>query len=161
MVFVYSLARFMPTSDARSALRVGEALTDEDILATQTVMLDLRPHLAPGNYVSTVKRMMASDCYKLAAVWEDDVVRAVAGYRFMEMLYCGRILYVDDLNTDPRHRSRHIGKLLLDWLKDQALAAGCGQLHLDSGVQRETTHRFYFRERLTISAYHFRTLLER
>ena len=74
----------------------------------------------------------------------------------MEMLYCGRILYVDDLNTDERYRSQGYGRRLLDWLKQEAKEKGCDELHLDSGVQRGQTHRFYFREGLTINAYHFR-----
>ena len=36
----------------------------------------------------------------------------------------------------------------MDWLKREAKERGCVQLQLDSGVQREQTHRFYFRGRL-------------
>jgi len=75
------------------------------------------------------------------------------------MLFSGRILYVDDLSTDEQHRSKGYGKLLLDWLKAEAKAHGCEQLHLDSGVQRERAHRFYCREGLTICCYHFQTPL--
>lgn len=138
---------------------IEEAVSDEQILATRSVMLQLRPHIPPENYLTTVKRMMQSDGYHLAACRIDGVVRAVAGYRYMEMLYCGIILYVDDLNTDEASRSQGHGKELLDWLKAEARARGCAQLHLDSGVQRESAHRFYFRERLTVNAYHFRIIL--
>lgn len=138
---------------------IFEATSDEQILATRDVMLQLRPHIAPDSYLPTVRRMMENDGYHLAAAQVDGVVCAVAGYRFMEMLYCGRILYVDDLNTDEKTRSQGHGQTLMDWLKAEGRAHGCGQLHLDSGVQREATHRFYFRERLTISAYHFRVVL--
>jgi len=135
------------------------ATTDERILQTRDVMLELRPSLPADAYLATIRRMMASDGYRLAAVMERGVVRAVAGYRYMEMLYVGKILYVDDLNTDPRCRSKGYGKLLMDWLKTEAKANGCKELHLDSGVQREQTHRFYFREQLTINCYHFRVVL--
>ena len=138
---------------------VRKVSTDEQILATREVMRQLRPHLPLDDYLKTVKRMQQSDGYKLAAVFDEGSVRAVAGYRFMEMLYSGKILYVDDLNTDERHRSKGYGKVLLDWLKAEARAQGCAQLHLDSGVQRERTHRFYFREGLTINCYHFHTAL--
>jgi GNAT superfamily N-acetyltransferase len=138
---------------------IVEALSDEQILATRAVMLQLRPHIAPDDYLTTVKRMMQTDGYHLAACLADGVVRAVAGYRFMEMLYCGKILYVDDLNTDEMARSQGHGKELMDWLKAQAREHSCAQLHLDSGVQREAAHRFYFRERLTVNAYHFRVIL--
>lgn len=138
---------------------VRKVTTDEQILATREVMLQLRPNLPLDDYLKTVKRMQQSDGYQLAAVFDEGFVRAVAGYRFMEMLYSGKILYVDDLNTDERHRSKGYGKVLLDWLKAEARVQGCGQLHLDSGVQREQTHRFYFREELTINCYHFRVML--
>ena len=132
-----------------------EAITDEQILATCEVMRQLRPNIAPDDYLPTVRRMMQTDGYHLAALSDAGTVRSVAGYRFIEMLYCGRIMYVDDLNTDENARSQGHGKALLDWLKATAREHGCGQLHLDSGVQRESTHRFYFRERLTINSYHF------
>jgi GNAT superfamily N-acetyltransferase len=135
---------------------VGEALTDEAILDTRDVMRQLRPAIPPDQYLPTVRRMMQTDGYHLAALYESDRVRSVAGYRFMEMLYCGRIMYVDDLNTDEAYRSQGCGRALMAWLKAQARAHGCGQLHLDSGVQREATHRYYFRERFTINAFHFR-----
>jgi GNAT superfamily N-acetyltransferase len=138
---------------------VLKASTDEEILATREVMRQLRPNIPSEDYLATIRRMMQTDGYQLAALYEGGRVRAVAGYRFMEMLYCGKIMYVDDLNTDEQSRSRGYGKALMDWLKTEATARLCGQLHLDSGVQRENTHRFYFRERLTINCYHFRTTL--
>ena len=82
-------------------------------------------------------------------------VRAVAGYRVVEMLYCGRILVVDDLVTDASVRARGHGKALLTWLKDEGKRQGCGQVHLDSRVQREDAHRFYFREGFAITCFHF------
>lgn len=138
-------------------IRVQTMESDDDVLATWEVMRQLRPHIAEENYLPTVRRMMQSDGYRLTAVVQDGRVSAVAGYRFMEMLYCGRILSVDDLITDAHSRSRGHGKRLLDWLIALARTRGCDELHLDSGVQREHAHRFYFREGLTVNAFHFRT----
>lgn len=138
---------------------IVEAKTDVQILETRDVMRQLRPNIPLDDYLPTVKRMMQGDGYHLAALYADGLVCAVAGYRFIEMLYCGRILYVDDLNTDENLRSQGYGQALMEWLKAEAREQSCGQLHLDSGVQREAAHRFYFRERLTINAYHFHTNL--
>lgn len=135
---------------------VRKLTTDEDILAARGVMRQLRPQIPEADYLSTVRRMMQTDGYLQAAVFDGDAVVAVAGYRFMETLYAGKTLYVDDLNTDDTRRSRGHGKALMDWLKREARERGCVQLQLDSGVQREQTHRFYFREGLTINCYHFR-----
>jgi GNAT superfamily N-acetyltransferase len=141
---------------AKEDVSIVTATSDEQILQTRDVMLDLRPGVPVDGYLAMVRRMMASDGYRLTVVVERGVTRAVAGYRYLEMLYCGKILYVDDLNTDPQCRSKGYGRLLMDWLKKEARANGCRELHLDSGVQREQTHRFYFREGLTINCYHFR-----
>ena len=130
--------------------------TDEDILAARGVMRQLRPQIPEADYLFTVRRMMQTDGYLQAAVFDGDAVVAVAGYRFMEMLFAGKTLYVDDLNTDETRRSRGYGNALMVWLKREARERGCVQLQLDSGVQREQTHRFYFREGLTINCYHFR-----
>ena len=71
------------------------------------------------------------------------------------MLARGRNLYVDDLATLPDERSKGWGGRLFEWLEAEARRQGCAELHLDSGVQRGGAHRFYFRRRMTISAYHF------
>src|SRR6185436_20593510 len=124
---------------------IRKLTTDEDILAARGVMRQLRPQIPEADYLSTVRRMMQTEGYLQAAVFDGDAVVAVAGYRFMEMLFSGRTLYVDDLNTDETRRSRGHGKLLMNWLKREAKDRQCVQLQLDSGVQREQTHRFYFR----------------
>jgi len=148
-----------------------QEVPEADIASTFDVMVQLRPHLERGGYVATVLRMMAGG-FRLAAVREGvpagaeqaggraGRVVAVAGYRLTESLFAGRHLYVDDLVTGETERSRGYGKLLLDWLKAEARAAGCRELHLDSGVQRHDAHRFYLRERMHISSYHFRLSLD-
>lgn len=138
---------------------VREAVTDEEVAATYPVMRELRPHLSESEYPGKVKRMRESG-YRLAAVVEEGEARAVAGFRVQELLAWGKLLYVDDLVSAEESRSRGYGKLLLDWLADEARREGCGQLHLDSGVQRRAAHRFYFREGMGISSFHFSKILD-
>jgi GNAT superfamily N-acetyltransferase len=133
--------------------------TDAEILATFEVMAHLRPMLVRETYVARIRQLMASDGYRLTALSEDGTVRAVAGWRVLDMLYCGRFLSVDDLVSDPDARSQGHGKALLDWLKAEARREGCGHLELISNVVREGAHRFYFREGLAVDAFHFRVKL--
>jgi GNAT superfamily N-acetyltransferase len=140
-----------------SPATIQRAESDDQILATFDVIHQLRPHLVREDYVATVRRMMQSDGYHLAYVLDGNEVRAVAGYRFMEMLYCGRLLYIDDLVTDERARSGGFGKELLDWLKAEARDHRCREVQLISGVHRDRAHRFYFREGMTIQCFHFAT----
>lgn len=139
----------------RPALSIIRVRSDAEIDATRATMLELRPHLDPARYRETVRSLMTSDAYELVAALRGATVVAVAGYRILTMLYCGKLLHVDDLVTDPRYRSEGAGRALVSWLKQEAGALGCKEIHLDTRVQRDRTHRFYFREGLAITCFHF------
>jgi GNAT superfamily N-acetyltransferase len=117
-------------------------------------MRELRAHISAEEFVPRVRRQ-AQTGYRLAAVKDAGQVVAVAGFRISENLPWGRFLYVDDLVTHSAHRSRGYGARLLNWLKEFAATEGCAQLHLDSATWREDAHRFYTREGLLLSSYHF------
>ncbi len=133
---------------------IALAITDADIARCFPVMQQLRPHLVAADFVARV-RSMQREGFHLAFLESDGAVRAVAGYRYYDKLFSGKNLYVDDLVTDATQRSHGHGRALLAWLAAEARARGCTQLELDSGVQRHDAHRFYLRERMHISAYHF------
>jgi len=137
-----------------------EEIGPDRVAATWPVMRQLRPHLTEGSYVAMVERMRETEGFRLAAVVEDGQIRAVAGFRRLEMLYCGVILSIDDLVSDEAQRSSGHGKRLLDWLKAEARATGCGQVHLDSRLSRTDAHRFYAREGFETLGYHFVAYLE-
>jgi GNAT superfamily N-acetyltransferase len=135
-------------------MNIRLAQTDSDIARCFPVMAQLRPHLIASEFVVRVRRMQ-QEGFHLASLQDNAAVRAVAGYRYQDKLFSGRNLYVDDLVTDAAERSHGHGAALLAWLLAEARAHECAQLELDSGVQRFDAHRFYFRERLHISSYHF------
>src|SRR5688572_21205946 len=121
-------------------------------------MHQLRMQLVEGEFLGRV-RLQEQSGYQLAYLEEDGDVKAVAGFRYLENLYSGRVLYVDDLVTDSAGRSRGYGKALLGWLVELARSENCQTLELDSGVQRFEAHRFYLTNRMVISGHHFRLVL--
>ena len=133
-------------------IRLAE--TDEDIRRCFPVMLELRTHLKPDDFLPRVKRMQSAG-YQLAFLEDQGEVKALAGFRIGEMLARGKFMYVDDLVTGEKSRSAGYGARLFDWLAAYAKEQGCEQLDLDSGVQRFDAHRFYFKMRMHISTYHF------
>jgi GNAT superfamily N-acetyltransferase len=97
--------------------------------------------------------------YRVVAAFDpgEEEAAAAAGFRIADNLAWGRFLYVDDLVTRADARGRGHADALMTWVAEEAARAGCDELHLDSGVgpEREDAHRFYFRHRLRIAAYHF------
>ncbi|TPG45680.1 GNAT family N-acetyltransferase [Rhodanobacter glycinis] len=140
-------------------ISIGHMESDEQIAATYDVMRQLRPDLAHDTYVPAIRALMASEGLRLLALLDTGTVRAVAAYRIMNMLYCGSLLYVDDLVCDERVRSRGYGAQLIARLKSEGRALGCSEIQLISRVTREQAHRFYFREGFGIECFHFRAKL--
>ncbi len=141
------------------SIQLFHAQSDEQIASTFDVMQQLRPHLERESYVARIRQLAASDGLQLVALADEGEVRAVATYRIMDMLYCGRLLYIDDLVSDERERSRGYGAALMAYFKEQAKAQGCSEVQLISRTTREQAHRFYFREGFGIECFHFRSRL--
>jgi len=108
----------------------------------------------PAKYEAKMKRVFAGGARMCVAV-EGTVVTGVAVYRIYEDTFNGRQLYVDDLVTDEKRRSTGVGRALLSYLERKARAANLDNLALDSGTQRTEAHKFYFREGMAATAFHF------
>ena len=130
------------------------ATTDVEIKACYPVMQQLRPAYSEVTFLAQIKKQIQAG-YHLAYLSEGRHVWALAGYRYSECLAWGTFLYVDDLITDSEQRSKGYGKLLLEWLIQQAKSHKCAQLHLDSGVQRLDAHRFYEAQGMVKTGYHY------
>ena len=128
------------------------------LVKAEAVHRQLRPQL-PEDYVSRLSGVFANGA-RMALVVDDSAVLSLAAWRLIENTYEGRRLYVDDLVSDEAHRSQGAGKRMLEWLEEKAIALGCEVLALDSGVQRQHAHRFYFREEMHVSSFCFRKILK-
>lgn len=135
------------------------AATDEAIRRCHPLMVELRPHLAEGEFMERVLMQQAAG-YRLAYIESVSGPACVAGFRIGESLAWGRFLYVDDLVTLEAERSKGYGRAMLDWLHTYAANHGCQQLHLDTGIQRERAHQFYRREGMAMAGYHFVSVFE-
>ncbi len=136
------------------------AETDEQIDACFDVMHELRPHTERDTFRPRIRAMQAAG-YHLAYVEEGGRVAGVAGFRYINMLHNGWSLYVDDLVVSESVRATGLGTELIDWLRAEAIANDCDTLHLDSGVQRDRAHKFYFDRGFHISSFHFTERLKR
>lgn len=139
-------------------MTVRELVAGDTGLAFEA-MRALRAHLSDEDeFVRRVDELQRPQGYRLVAVVEGDgTVSAVAGFRVLEMLAYGRVLYVDDLSTLPSARRRGHGRALLEWCAGEAQRTNCAALQLDSNVgpERQDAHRLYFNNGMRISSYHF------
>ena len=73
------------------------------------------------------------------------IVGLASVYRDILSIRYGQRCWLQDLVVSASHRSRGIGRLLLDAATEWARQRGCTHLELSSGTGRLDAHRFYVR----------------
>ena len=131
----------------------GNVVEPTWLAAAESVHRQLRPHL-PSDYAEKMRRVFADGARMCVAV-RDGRVAGVAVHRVHENTFDGVQMYVDDLVSDETQRSQGVGRALLDHMQRLARAAGCARFNLDSGTQRQQAHKFYFREGMVVTSFHF------
>ena len=132
---------------------VHDIIELEWLTHAESVHRQLRPQI-PADYVARMREVFNGGA-DMAVCVRDEKICGITVYRIIEKTFSGRELYCDDLITDQALRSTGIGHALMAYMEQVADARGCDCLALDSGTQREQAHKFYFREGLTVPAFHF------
>ena len=135
-------------TDAEGAIVAADVL-----VGAEGVHRQLRPNL-PADYVGRMKEVFASGA-EMAVVVRDARVVGITVFRVIEKTFSGRELYCDDLITEEATRSAGVGAAMIGYMVELARQRGCDTFALDSGTQRQQAHKFYFREGLTVAAFHF------
>jgi GNAT superfamily N-acetyltransferase len=86
------------------------------------------------------------DSAVLVAERGPDLLGFATAYLDLNSVRFGRRCWVEDLAVSPGHRSRGVGKSLMEAAKAWARDRGATHLELDSGEARTDAHRFYERE---------------
>lgn len=130
------------------------AQSDAEINECFDAFCELRPHLVQAEFLLQVRRQQAQG-YQIVTLREGPKVVAIAGFRDMEFMAWGKVIYIDDLCTLPCARAKGYAGRLLDWLIELAKSQGYRGVHLDSGYGRQNAHRLYLNKRLQLSCHHF------
>jgi GNAT superfamily N-acetyltransferase len=124
------------------------------------VLAELRTELTPDQFDAIYAEGHPQGLRITAAYDDDGRCVAVAGWRIVATTVALRKLYVDDLVTAAQFRGHGIGGALLAELSERARQANCRVIDLDSAVHRADAHRFYFRERMAITGFHFGRVID-
>jgi GNAT superfamily N-acetyltransferase len=137
-----------------STMNVQTAVSAEDIKKCWKVIHELRPHLIEDDFVSLVTDMM-KEGYMLSFIEENGIALAAVGYRYLQFLFNGKHIYIDDLVSLPEARGKGYAGALLDHVTALAKEKGYTSVTLDSGHHRYDAHRLYLNKGYNIIAHHF------
>jgi len=132
---------------------VQRIIEKSELIKCYPAIKELRPHLSLENFIAQSQKQF-SEGYALVALRINGAYKSVAGYRFVERLAYGKILYIDDLITPSTARGNGYGSTLLNWIIAQAKVQKCMSVHLDTGFSRHDAHRLYLNHGFKISTHH-------
>jgi GNAT superfamily N-acetyltransferase len=137
-------------------MNIQTVKTAADIALCHDVLFGLRPNLDEDRFVGQIKEMM-KESYQILYIADDDSQKAVCfiGYRNLQMLRTGKMIYIDDLFTLPKYRGRGYAGILLDHVYKIAAETGVKTVHLDSGYVKHDAHRLYLNKGYVLECLHF------
>ena len=118
------------------------------------VVKQLREQLMYDEFEDLIYDMRARE-YTMLGIFEKEELISYAGVVVQTNLYHKRHLFVDELVTDAKYRSKGYGKMMLEYLKDYAKMGMCKSIVLSSGLTREEAHKFYEKEGFTKKSFVF------
>ena len=124
-----------------------------DLARCFPVMKELRPHLNFEEYISIYDDSHAADGYQIAAIEDEGQILALMGYRFLSDFVRGKHIYIDDLVSSEKSRSKGLGTELLKFAEEIAQKNGCKSLRLCTGIENERGVNFYDRNGWTRRAF--------
>ncbi len=109
------------------------------------VVKQLREQLTYDEFEDLIYDMRARE-YTMLGIFQKEELISYAGVIVQTNLYHKRHLFVDELVTDVKYRSKGYGKMMLEYLKDYAKMGMCKSIVLSSGLTRKEAHKFYEKE---------------
>jgi GNAT superfamily N-acetyltransferase len=113
----------------------------------------LRPHLSEAEFLQRWRQQNAQG-YQIVYIESDIGVAAAAGFRMLNTMAWGKIMYLDDLVALASEHGRGWGTQLLQWLQQTARQDGCSGIHLDTGYHRFAAYNANLRDGFQLNCHH-------
>lgn len=133
---------------------ISEVTSDLEIEQCWEVISLLRPHLDKNNWKEIIYEMMKNEKYRISGIMENNQCVAFAGYRIMNSLHSGHIIYIDDLCTLESHRGKGLGSQLLEYIEQMARTNAMDAVVLDTDFTNNTAQKVYLKSGFQLAALH-------
>ena len=121
----------------------------------------LNPTLAISELESRQLQMFEFENYKCFGLFEGDKLIGVSSGWITVRLYSGKQLEIDNFIIDSTIQSKGFGKLFINEIESWAKANNCKTVELNTYVQNDRSHKFYFNQGFRILGFHFQKLLNK
>ena len=123
-----------------------EMKSDQQLQDAFLILKELRPHLSYENFLKIYKSAQTEGQYSILGLFVEQDLVAIMGYRYIHDFVRGKHLYIDDLVTAEKYRSKGFGAVLLKRAEEISKQNSCTTLRLCTGIENESAKKFYERE---------------
>jgi GNAT superfamily N-acetyltransferase len=127
----------------------------EEMLETLPVLNFLYPELTVESYSEMLNDMVPLGIYKQLVVKQNDAFVGVCGFWICTKVWSGKYLELDNFVVHKDFRSKGVGDLIVNYLREKAVAEDCLMLALDSYTDNFPAHKFFMNNGFAPRGFHF------
>ena len=136
-----------------------ELLRQEDLDQIVQLTRLLNPTMPISELANRQLKMFEYDNYQCFGFYKNDILIGVSSGWITVRLYSGKQLEIDNVIIDQTIQSKGYGKLFMDEIESWAKTKGCKTIELNTYVENNRSHKFYFKQEFTILGFHFQKQL--
>lgn len=136
------------------ASEIHVALDEEAVRRCWPVFRELRQNIPSEQLFVDRWKRQHDEGYRIVFLERDGEVLAAGGFRILNTMAWGRILYLDDLAVLTAHQGTGLGAAVLRYVQDEARRSDCAAVHLDTGHHRHKAHKSYLRNGFEFRSHH-------
>lgn len=135
-------------------------LTHEDIDNLLILVQELNPTIPTEALKARLTEMFGFENYRCFGLFIDNQLAGAASGWITVRLYSGKQLEVDNVIINGNIHSQGFGTRFLSTIESWAFENGCETVELNTYVQNDRSHKFYFNQGYKILGFHFQKQLE-
>jgi GNAT superfamily N-acetyltransferase len=132
---------------------VKELKTTSEMFAAFDILSHMYPDMPRTEYEKIIPERVQNG-YRMLGVFDGEKCVCSAGFWISYRFYCGKFIQLDNMVVIPEYRSKGVGKLVIDFIKNTGKTEACTKVLIDTYVENFDAHRFFFREGFIIRGYH-------
>lgn len=133
---------------------IRKLATVDEMLGSLNFIQELTPDVTSLQYRQMLQDMVPHNYFQVG-VYEGQKLIAVSGCWIATKIYCGKYLEIDNFVVHKDYRSQNIGKMLVDWMLEEAKSQGCRAALLDAYVENFKAHKFYYNRGFIARGFHY------
>lgn len=123
------------------------------------LLQEVYPSLTNAQYAAELDQMIPHN-YGQVAAFDGDNCLGVTGFWIGTKLWCGKYMELDNVVVSAVQRSKGVGDLLFDYMRNKAQELNCTMLALDSYTDNFKAHKFFYKKQYIPRGFHFIHVLQ-